>query len=157
LLDHYKNMADAVVALKVQPPAEFLPKVIQTADRWRSLDPNTASACNTAADILMALGQKDLGWDYLTTPVAMQPNESGPWSNLAESLRKGGEVTMADLAYKAAAEAEPANAQLLWDRAENLHQSGKAVQAQALYRQIAEGQWAPTYNGLVAPAKLRLK
>src|SRR5262249_21381629 len=69
LLDHYKNMADAVVALKVQPPANFLPRVIQAADRWRSLDPKTASACNTAADILMALGQKDLGWDYLTTPV----------------------------------------------------------------------------------------
>src|SRR5262249_49751491 len=122
LLDHYKNMADAIVALKIEPPVGFLTKVVQTADRWRALDPKSASACNTAADILVALGQKDLGWDYLTTPVAMQPNESGPWAGLAQSLRKSGEITLADQAYHAAAQAEPTNAQLLWDRAQNLQE-----------------------------------
>jgi Tfp pilus assembly protein PilF len=157
LLDHYKNMADAIVALKVAPPEGFLAKVIQTADRWRSLDPKSGDACGIAAEILMALGQRDLGWDYLTTPIAMQPNEPGPWAKLAGNLNQGGELVLADLAYKAACEAEPTNAQLLWNRAENLQQSGKTVPAQALYRQIAEGHWGPQYQGLVAQAKMRLK
>ncbi len=157
LLGHYQKMADAVVALKLPPPEGFVAKVVKTADRWRALDPKTGSACNTAADILIALSQKDLGWDYLTTPVAMQPNESGPWSTLAETLRQGGEPSLADLAYRAAYDAEPTNPQLLWDRAENLQQSGKTVQAQTLYRQIAEGHWAPHHAGLVAQAKQRLK
>ncbi len=87
----------------------------------------------------------------------MHPNESGPWSTLAETLRQGGEPALADLAYKAAFDAEPTNAQLLWDRAENLQQSGKTVQARALYQQIAEGHWGPHHAGLVAQAKQRLK
>jgi tetratricopeptide (TPR) repeat protein len=157
LLGHYESLADALVALQTPPPQGFMAKVIKTADRWRALDPNTEKASNTAAAILRTLGEKDLGWDYLTTPIAMRPNEPEPWLNLAGNLKLGGDPALAELAYKAAFEAEPGNAQTLWDRAENLQQSGKTVQAQALYRQIAEGKWGPMYSGLVAQAKLRLK
>jgi tetratricopeptide (TPR) repeat protein len=157
LLNHYESLAQSLVALKVAPPEGFVGKVIKAADRWRALDPGSTQACNTTASILRTLGQNDLGWDYLTTPVAMQPNTPEPWLALASNLKLSGESTLAELAYKAAFEAEPTNAQTLWDRAENLQQAGKAAQAQTLYRQIAEGHWGPQYAGLVAQAKLRLK
>ncbi len=157
LLDHYQSLAESLVALKMAPPDGFLAKVIKTADRWRALDPQSEQACHTTAAILRTLGQNDLGWDYLTTPIAMQPNEPSRWLGLAGNLKLSGETTLADLAYKAAYDAEPNNAQTLWDRAENLQQAGKTTQAQALYRQIAEGHWAPHYSGLVAQAKQRLK
>ena len=64
---------------------------------------------------------------------------------------------MADKAFKAAYEAEPTNAQILWDRAGNLQQSGRTVQAQSLYRQIAEGDWQPRFQGLVSQAKSRVR
>ena len=131
-------------------------QVVRTADRWRSLEPQSQTACNTTAAILRTLGQKELGWDYLTTPISVQPNESDPWLGLAESLRLGGETVLADMAFKAAYEAEPTNAQILWDRAQNLEQAGKLVTAQQLYRQIAESTWQPRFQCLVAQAKLRL-
>jgi predicted Zn-dependent protease len=157
VLDHYQGLADSLVALKMQPPQGFLAKVVKTADRWRALDAGAKEASNTTAAILRTLGNNDLAWDYLTTPIGMQPNEPGPWLNLASNLRLSGETNLADLAYKAAFETEPTNAQALWDRAENLQQAGKTTQAQSLYRQIAEGHWGPQYAGLVSQAKLRTK
>ena len=39
-------------------------------------------ACDTTAKILRLVGGKEaeaLAWDYLTTPLALKPNESDPW------------------------------------------------------------------------------
>ncbi len=52
LLEHYQGLADAMVALKLKPPASFLARVVKTADRWRALDREATSACQTAAAIL---------------------------------------------------------------------------------------------------------
>ena len=69
------------------PPSGFLNKVVRLADRWRALEPKSETACNTTANILRTLGQPDLSWDYMTTPIGMQPNEAEPWLNLAGSLQ----------------------------------------------------------------------
>jgi tetratricopeptide (TPR) repeat protein len=157
VLQHYQKLAEAMVTLKVQPPPNFVAKVVRAVDRWRALDPESADACHTAARILQRLGQKDLGWDYLTTPIAFRPAEAGPWLSLAQTLGRQGDLLLADRAYKAAYEAEPTNAQILWDRAVNLRQAGKTVEAQALFRQIAEGTWQPRFQGLRSQAKLQLQ
>ncbi len=153
LLGHYQNLADAMVTLKVQPPADFLAKSVRAADRWRALDRDPASACQAVARILQRLGEPDLGWDYLTTPVGLRPNEAGPWVELAQALSHKGELTLADRAYAAAYESEPTNAQILWDRAQNLRQAGQNVEALRLMRQIAEGRWQPRFLGLQAQAR----
>jgi thioredoxin-like negative regulator of GroEL len=157
LLDHYQSLAQALVTLKVDPPAGFADKVVRAADRWRSLDREATKACQTAARILQVLGRRELAWDYLTTPVALRPHESEAWSGLAEQLKRQGEPLLADRAFRAAFEAEPTNAQLLWDRAENLRQSGRLTQARALYRQLAEGEWQPRFSGLVTQARWALE
>ena len=41
---------------------------------------------------------------------------------------KSGDLDLADRAFNAAFEAEPTDAQILWDRAENLGQAGKRGQ-----------------------------
>src|SRR5262249_42024000 len=64
LLAHYENLTMATIALKVKPAPEFLAKVVRTADRWRSLDPEGNAACNTVAGILRTLDQHELAWDY---------------------------------------------------------------------------------------------
>ena len=153
LLRHYENLAEAMVTLKTPPPPDFLPRVIRTADRWRALDSNSSDACQSAARILQTLGERDLGWDYLTTPVAQQPNEAGPWVSLAQTLSSKGELDLADRAYGAAFEAEPTNAQILWDRAQQLQQAGKQVEAQKLFRQLADTDWQPRFNWLKSRAK----
>jgi len=156
LLGAYEKLAESMVTLKIRPPADFLAKVVKAADRWRALDPESNDACNTAAWILQRLGEKELAWDYLTTPVAHKPSEADPWVSMATSLSRRGVLDLADRAYKAAFEAEPTNAQILWDRATNLRQAGKTVEAQALFRQIAETDWQPRFQGLRNQAKAQL-
>ena len=92
------------------------------------------------------MGREDLAWDYLTTPLAMKPNEAAAWLNLAETLRDDGNLELAVRAYETAFEAEPTNAQILWDHAQLLEHAGRTKQARKLYSQIAGGQWQPRFS-----------
>jgi len=145
------------VSLKLKPPADFLAKTVRTADRWRALDSEGEAACQAAGRILQSLGERELVWDYLTTPVGLHPNESRPWVGLARTLSQRGELDLADRAYTAAFEAEPTNAQILWDRATNLRQAGKVQEAKKLYRQLAEGTWQPRFAWLQTQARWQVE
>jgi tetratricopeptide (TPR) repeat protein len=155
LLAHYQQVVEATATLQMPLPPDFAAKVIRAADRWRALD-REGPACEVAAKILQSLGARDLAWDYRTTPIGLHPNEAAPWLTLAQALRSEGELAQADHAYTAAFEAEPTNAQVLWDRAQNLQQAGKQAEAQKVYRRLADGQWQPRFNGLQAQARWQL-
>jgi tetratricopeptide (TPR) repeat protein len=157
LLEHYQNQADALVSLKLAPPADFLAKTVRAADRWRALDSDGEKACEAAGHVLRTLGERELVWDYLTTPVGLHPNESGPWLSLANTLGRRGALDLADRAYTAAFDAEPTNAQILWDRATNLRQAGKLTEAKKVLRQLAEGKWQPRFTWLQTQAKWQLE
>jgi tetratricopeptide (TPR) repeat protein len=157
LLEHYQNLADAMVTLKMKPPAGFVAKVVRAADRWRALDRSATQPCQLAARVLKTLGEQDLSWDYLTTPIALRPNEAEPLVELAQTLTKQGDLALADRAYASAFEAEPTNAQILWDRADNLRQAGHTVAARKLFRQLAEGKWQPRFEALKEQARWQLK
>ncbi|HWY87383.1 MAG TPA: hypothetical protein VNX28_11690, partial [Gemmataceae bacterium] len=152
LLDQYEKLAEAMLILKVSPGPDFLDKVVRAADRWRALDRESSDPATKTAWIMQRLGERDLGWDYLTTPMAVRPGEASGWLNMAQTLGRQGQLTLADRAFKAAAEAEPTNAQILWDRAQNLRRAGKELEAQPLMRRIAEGTWQPRFQGLVNQA-----
>jgi tetratricopeptide (TPR) repeat protein len=155
LLAHYQQVVEATATLQMPLPPDFAAKVIRAADRWRALD-REGPACEVTAKILQSLGARDLAWDYRTTPVGLYPNEAAPWLTLAQTLRGEGELAQADHAYTAAFAAEPTNAQILWDRAQNLQQAGKQAEAQKIYRRLADGQWQPRFNGLQAQARWQL-
>src|SRR5262249_13542899 len=153
LLSHYQQLATAVNMLEAEPPKEFLARVVRAADRWRALDPETTAACQAAARALQLAGAKELAWDYLTTPLGLRPNEAAPWLSLAQHLRSDGAFDLADRAYATAYEAEPTNAQILWDHAQMLQQLGRAAEAGRLYQRLAEGEWQPRFQGLKNQAR----
>jgi Tfp pilus assembly protein PilF len=157
LLTHYQELAESLVTLQLKAPPDFVARVVRAADRWRALDNNNPQACTLAGRALQTLGEPELVWDYLTTPVGLRPNEAGPWAELAQTLSRRGELALADRSYKAAFEAEPTNAQLLWDRAQNLRQAGRLDEAQKLLRQLAEGSWQPRFQGLQTQARWQLE
>ncbi len=157
LLGHYQWLASAVTVMKIDPPADLLPRTIRAADRWRALDRDGNQACESAARVLKVLGAGDLAWDYLTTPIGLKPNEAGPWQSLAAGLGQQGDLALADRAWKAAFEAEPTDAQLLWNRAENLKRAGKVAEAHALLRKIVNESWQPRFNWLKAQARWQLE
>jgi Flp pilus assembly protein TadD len=107
--------------------------------------------------VLRVLGERELAWDYLTTPVALRPGESDVWTDLAATLKKQGERDLADRAYQSAFERESTNAQILWDRAENLRQAGRQEQATKLYRQIASTDWQPRFASLKEQARWQVE
>jgi tetratricopeptide (TPR) repeat protein len=73
---------------------------------------------------------------------------------LARSLRGKGDFDLADRAYRAAFDAEPTNAQILWDRAQTLRQAGRTTEAQKLFLQLAQGDWPPSFTWLQSQARL---
>ena len=156
LLGTYRKLADAIATLEKEPPAELVGRVIQAADRWRSLDTDASGACMAAGGVLRTLGKKELAWEYFTTPLATKPNEAAPWVKLAKTLHGQGELALASRAYGSAFEAERTNAQILWDRAQVLQQLGRAGEAGKLYRQIAGGKWPRQFNGVQSQAKQRV-
>jgi ferric-dicitrate binding protein FerR (iron transport regulator)/tetratricopeptide (TPR) repeat protein len=153
LLTQYQQIANALTLLEKEPAREFVAKVVRAADRWRALDPDGTAACQAAGKILRTLGAKDLAWDYLTTPVGLKPGEAGPWVDLAGALKGEGEFDLADRAYATAFEAEQTNAQILWDRAQNLQQVGRLEEARRVYRQLAEGTWQERFRRLQQQAR----
>jgi tetratricopeptide (TPR) repeat protein len=158
LLAHYQSLADAMIALRVKPPKDFRARVVRAADRWRALDrEQAAESCQLAGRIFQKLGDRELSWDYLTTPIALKPNEADPLVGLAQTLVRRGELDLADRAFRAAFEAEPTNAQILWDRASNLRAAGKTVAARKLLRRLAEGKWQPRFQSLRDQARWQLK
>ncbi|MFO0844244.1 MAG: VIT and VWA domain-containing protein [Gemmataceae bacterium] len=153
LLDEYERLARSLATLKLPAPAGFRDRVVRAADRWRGLDRDQEGAARKCAAVLRELGERELAWDYLTTPVALRPGESDVWTGLAEALKKQGERGLADLAYRSAFERESTNAQVLWDRADNLRQAGRTEEARKLFRRLAEGDWQPRFASLKEQAR----
>jgi hypothetical protein len=153
LLDLYQQLAEALTALQAEPPREFVAKLIRATDQWRALEDDPTAACLAAARILQRLGAAELAWAYLTTPLGLRPNEAAPWLSIANEMRQQGDFALADRAYAEAFAAEATNAQILWDRAQLLLQSGKTEEARKLFGQIADGQWQPRFQNLQQRAK----
>ena len=160
LLNHYQWLAEASRSLDVEAPTDLLARTIKAADRWRSLDPEVTEACDTTAKILRTVGGKEaetLAWDYLTTPLALKPNESDPWLGLATSATREGDLDLADRCYHAAFAAEPTNAQILWDRAKLLERRGEVARSRELMEKLSATEWQPRFEGLKSQAKWTLQ
>ena len=156
LLRHYEWLAEASRNLKAPLPPDLLARTVRAADRWRSLDPETNSACEQAAKVLRLIGGEQaeaLAWDFATTPLAMRPNESEPWLSMAQSAMQEGDLELADQCYESAFAAEPTNAQILWDRSRLLERRGEIAQSRKVLEQIAMGDWQPRFEGLKTQAR----
>ncbi len=148
LFTRYRELARIVANPGSGASLDLATRVIESADRWRSLDTDVTAACQNAANVLNELGEEDLAWDYLTTPLALKPNEAGALLELAVTLGNDERYALAERAYERAYEAESTNAQILWDHAQLLERAGKGKKALELYRRIAEGQWQPRFQQL---------
>ncbi|WP_020470764.1 VIT domain-containing protein [Zavarzinella formosa] len=156
LLAHYEWLADAATKLNVPTPKNLPTRLVKAVDRWRQMDPEAESICQRSGVVLRKIGSEEataLAWDYETTPLALKPNESGPWESLAHRLRMEGDWKLADRAYEMAYLAEPTNAQLLWNRAQHLKDKGQIAESRAVFKKLADGNWQERFRGLAMMAK----
>jgi hypothetical protein len=143
LLSFYQQTASAMATLEVEPPAKFVDQVVGTADRWRALDPDDATACWLAGWILQTVGLRDLAWDHFTTALTRPAASVRLWPELVGVWRAAGERELADRACAAAFDAEPTNPWILRERAEILQELGRTKDSRRIVRQIANGTWPP--------------
>jgi hypothetical protein len=156
LLGQYAHLADALATLHQPPPPDFEKRVTAAADHWRALDVDGTPACLAAARIFKVVGKDEAAWDYLTTPLAARAGETTSALNLARGLSREGTTGLADRAYRLAAEADPMNAQVLWEQVQNLEQAGKRAEARQVLRRLAEGTWPEQYQELQRQARTQL-
>jgi tetratricopeptide (TPR) repeat protein len=157
LLNHYHAVVAAAAMQRQMPPGDIAARTIRAVDRWRKHDPEASGACQTASEILSRIGAREIAWEYLTTSVGREPTNSGTWTSLAQRLQRQGDFETADRAYATAFEANPKDALILWDRAQNKRQAGDAAGCNKLLRQITDKEWAPQYNNIRANARWQLE
>jgi tetratricopeptide (TPR) repeat protein len=156
LLDHYQRLAQAAVTLRQRPPAGLRERLLESAERWRSLDPNGPAAQRTA-EVLLPLGERELAWDYLTTAVAREEQTAQSWREQAGRLQTQREYQLADRALEAAQGVDPQDPNLLWDRSRNWQQAGQPGKARLMLRRLVEGKWPERYRALRESARAELE
>jgi tetratricopeptide (TPR) repeat protein len=157
LLSRYEQIVDSSITLEVDPPADLLVRVLKAADHWRTLDDDDTAVCHVAARIIKKLGDRDLAWDYLTTPLAINPKESSSWRTLAQKLSGEKQIDLADLAYERAFEFEKTNADILFEHAQLLQSNGRPEDARQLLKRIVGGSWQPRFQGTKSKAQQMLQ
>ncbi|MBX3468039.1 MAG: FecR domain-containing protein [Planctomycetes bacterium] len=145
LLVHYDAVLDAARTLEQPPPADLLPRVLRTVDRWRAVD-TRASVCLAAAKLLRDLGEHDLAREYLLSVVAPRPHEGAAWATLARALEDHGRLDEAEPAWARAFEVEETNAEYLWCRADLLRRLGRSGEARPPLERLAAGPWQPRFR-----------
>jgi tetratricopeptide (TPR) repeat protein len=138
LLGHYKTLALRAEELHVPAPSDLAARVVRAADRWRAHDPEGQSASQQAGDILRRLGQRDLAWDYYTTPFAGQPERAGGVRDLAVTLGRAGAPDLAEYGFAVAVDVNPDEPRIVWDRAMNLREAGRPDEARKWLQTLAD-------------------
>ncbi len=152
LLSRYEKVIDASLTLEQSAPASLIRRVIRAADEWRSMEDDPSEACQLAARILRKLGQRELAWDYLTTPLAARPGPDA-WRTLAADLASQNETQLADMAFRRAFAQLQTDPGILLEHAAMLHQQGQMAAARTLLERIVDGQWQPRFNSIVSQAR----
>jgi predicted Zn-dependent protease len=138
LLSYYHQQAQALHEVRTTPPADLALKVVRAVDRWRAHDPEPGDGSQTAAATLALLQQRELAWDYHTTPFAGNNGAERSLPGMAANLTREGDYDLAARAYAAACAAEPSDGQLTWERAQMLRQAGHPAEADRLLRGLVE-------------------
>lgn len=147
LLQKYEEIADASTTLEQEPPKDLAARIVRAADQWRSMEDDETQACQLASRILTKLDERELAWDYATTPVGTQPG-SASWQSLGRHLAGAKDIDQANTAFERAFEFEQTNPQILLEHATLLRANGRATDAKPLLKKIAEGKWQPRFNSV---------
>lgn len=156
LFTRYEQTLDALRTLDQPAPPELVQRIVRAIDGWRALDPELTLACQRASRLLAQLGQDQLAWDYLVTPLALKPADAATWASTAISLRQSGSLELADQAWAQAFACEQTNASYLWSRAELLLSRGEAERARPVLELLAAGSWHARFASFERQARAAL-
>ena len=157
LFDRFTTFADETIAKREPFSKDFVERVTQAADAWRSIDPDPTIACQRAARLLQLVGIYDDAWDYWTTPLVNTAGSSAAWRSLASALAETNQIHRASQAWAEAFAAEPTNPELLWNHATLLREHNQPERAKKLLTQIMNGEWQPRFANYKSKARSLLQ
>lgn len=157
LFDRFTNYSTLMLEAGKPLPDDFVKRVTQAADAWRSIDPVSTQACQRTAKLLQLIGLYDVAWEYWTTPLVNTADSSDAWGNLATALTESKQVHRASQAWGEAFAAEPTDPEILWKHATLLRNNSKPDQAKKLLTQIVNGKWQPRFAHFKSKAKTLLQ
>jgi predicted Zn-dependent protease len=155
LLSHYQRLVQASVDLEQSPPPELFEKVPRAVERWRVLDPH-GDALKRGIDVLIALGDHESAWDYLTTLMAKEEVSAYAWKERADRLREAREYELAKRCLKEAEAMEPDSASLLMEQAKLLREMGRRDEGRALLKRLVHEKWSAQYDEVGEEARRML-
>lgn len=156
VMKRFEETIDASATLETELPDDLSARIIRAADQWRSLEDDPTLCCHMAARLLAKMGQRQMSWSYLTTPLAGRSGESAGWRKLAEELTGQQQAVLADLAWTKAFEYERTNPEILLGHARVLQASGRSVESRKLLKQIIDSSWQPRFNPVIQEARTML-
>ncbi len=128
--------------------ADLAARIIDVADRARSLDPASVACCDKAATALGRLGRHDLAWEYVVSPVSAVPDDAGALHLLGEAVGAYGHTDLAVWALAEAFRIDPSDPRPLWTSAEILRNAHRRAEAIDLYDRISAGAWRAEFDDL---------
>lgn len=157
LFDRFQSLAELKLEQRKPLPDDFVNRISQAADAWRSVDPDPAPACHRAASLLQMIGLHADAWDYWTTSLVDMASSSEAWKNLAVVLAETGQVHRASQAWEEAFAAEPTDPELLWNHAILLREHQQSERAKKILTQIVSGKWQPRFEQYRSKARTLLQ
>lgn len=156
LFTRYEQMIEAMRTLEQPAPPALVSRIVRAIDRWRALDPEITAGCQRASRLLALLGEGQLAWDYLVTPLALKPADAATWATTARALAQQGSLELADQAWAQAFACEQTNAGYLWSRVELLLSRGESDRALPWLERLANGTWHARFAQLERQAESAL-
>lgn len=157
LFDRFTSYSQLMLEAGKPLSDDFVKRVTQAADAWRSIDPDSTQACQRTAKLLQLIGLYGDAWEYWTTPLVNTADSSDAWENLATALTESKQIHRASQAWGEAFAAEPTDPELLWKHATLLRNNNKPDQAKKLLTQIMNGKWQPRFAHFKSKAKTLLQ
>jgi tetratricopeptide (TPR) repeat protein len=115
---------------------------------WRAIDPDHAPRERVLGELLIALGEEEEGWRYLSTPIDLAPREGSSFQVAAEVLERQGKLDKALGLWWRAYAIDATNPTWLQRAAQLELALGQKDKAKATLEKIARGDWHQRWAGV---------
>jgi len=125
--------------------------------RWYEVDTDNAGLVQQLATLQMSVGQKDEAWRTLSSIIDRKPKDAQTYFSVGQWYRGRNEKEEAAKWYAEATKWDTANPRWIFEQAKVLKELGRHGEANALFRKIIDGKWAPGLQRWANQAQRELK
>lgn len=115
---------------------------------WRAMDPDNATRERLLAELLLAAGQDDEAWRYLSSPIDRAPREGASFEGAAEVLERAGKLEQALGLWRRAFAIDATNPTWLQRQAATELALGHKDAARATVQKILDRRWHVRWDGV---------